>query len=389
MRKLSISILVLLQLCSVYSAQEVPDKSNREKYASPRIVMLGGAGVGKSTLANSLLGRGENFKNENDKQCFEAGDPVSGGMTKESCAHQDYFLGDQTQEKLTVVDTPGLGMNSDEEIESIDNIVKVLKEVEYVHTFALLIKNSDNRKTRARQSIIKLYTNIFGRDFLKNVILVATWWDYWGSTEESWLEQQIDISFANMTHGSELRAIYFTPKHKLIGPTESYRENSDQQLRELYEMSRQNKPFHCRDINVVLDDWSNLKIQNDKLRKESKEKDKQLEQLDECEQAKRNLTSIQIELEEIAETKDIQIQTSSIKMIGIAIGCVLSGVLLGLILYRCYRKQCSLADSDDLDEEEDAENDKSTKTWKDLENLNEFPESETAHLTVETANSSE
>ena len=61
--------------------------------------MLGGAGVGKSTLANSLLGRGKDFKN--DKKCFEAGNPVSGGMTSETCAHQDYFLGDQTQGKVT------------------------------------------------------------------------------------------------------------------------------------------------------------------------------------------------------------------------------------------------------------------------------------------------
>jgi len=388
MRKLSVSILVFLLLCSVYSAQEVPDKSNSERYASPRIVMLGGAGVGKSTLANALLGRQKNFKS--DKQCFEAGDPDSGGMTKETCAHQDYFLGDQTQEKLTVVDTPGLGMNSDEEIESIDNIVKVLKEVEYVHTFALLIKSNSNRATRARQSIMKLYTNIFGRDFLKNVILVATWWGYSQDaergrdfTEESWLEKQINISFANMTHGSGLRAIYFSPKHKL---SETYWNNSDQQLTNLYEMSRHNKPFHCRDINVVLDDWSNLMIQNEKLKNESKEKEKQLEQLDECEQAKRNLSLVQIDLQAKAKTKDEQIHASSVKMIGIAIGCILAGILLGLILYRCYRAQCSLADSDEEDEEENA---KSTRNWRDLENSNKSLESETAHLTVERANSSE
>ena len=60
-----------------------------------------------------------------------------------------------------------------------------------------------------------------------------------------------------------------------------------------------------------------------------------------------------------------------------------------MILYRCYREQCSLADSYDMDEEECLENDKSIKNWKDLENSNEFQESENAHLTVEPANTTE
>ena len=65
--------------------------------------MLGGAGVGKSTLANSLLGREKDFRNE-DGECFEAGNPKSGsgGMTKEACAHQGHFLANETLPEVTV-----------------------------------------------------------------------------------------------------------------------------------------------------------------------------------------------------------------------------------------------------------------------------------------------
>ena len=35
---------------------------NESEYASPRIVILGSTGVGKSTLGNVLLGRPNNYK---------------------------------------------------------------------------------------------------------------------------------------------------------------------------------------------------------------------------------------------------------------------------------------------------------------------------------------
>ena len=88
-------------------------------------------------------------------------------------------------------------MESLEEQESIEQIVNILKTVEYVHTFAFLIKENSNRATRERQSIIRLYTKIFGSKFLKNVVLVATFWGYSQDaelardhTQESWLEAQ-------------------------------------------------------------------------------------------------------------------------------------------------------------------------------------------------------
>ena len=82
--------------------------------------------------------------------------------------------------QIMVVDTPGLAASSlIEEEATIDRIVKVLKDdVEYVNTFAIVIKNTETRQTRDLVGTISNYRRIFGEDFIKNVILVTTFWFY-------------------------------------------------------------------------------------------------------------------------------------------------------------------------------------------------------------------
>jgi len=78
---------------------------NAKKYPSPRIVVLGTSGVGKSTFANALFNRSHNYKppdfeemKENNESCFESsltGGENGGGKTTKSCADIGYFLGDE------------------------------------------------------------------------------------------------------------------------------------------------------------------------------------------------------------------------------------------------------------------------------------------------------
>ena len=82
-------LLLFFLLPVVFSLQKVP---NENEYPSPRIIILGSTGVGKSSLANVLIGRDKNFKDPDGKGCFNVGagiDPV----TTSTCAKEGKYLG--------------------------------------------------------------------------------------------------------------------------------------------------------------------------------------------------------------------------------------------------------------------------------------------------------
>merc|ERR1711953_1269053 len=224
--------LILFLLCHVASSVEIPP-DNAKKYASPRIVVLGAAGVGKSTFANALLNR-------------------TGHSLHEDHPDGEGFLGD-SQRKITVVDTPGLGMKLDEDSRTARKIVDKLKEIRYIHAFVMLYKKDDNRGLDERRNVLQHYIDIFGDDFLENVILVGTFWRYdEDDLEENrdWLEEQKKLSnFSSLQNGDQLEAIYFQPWKYL--KDESSREKFRRNLTYLYDWASKRKPFNCIDINYA------------------------------------------------------------------------------------------------------------------------------------------
>ena len=81
------------------------------------------------------------------------------------------LLGDNVA-KVTVVDTPGFGNNVTKEEDTIENLVKILRDdIKHVHVFIIAFKQNDNRMTHSLRSMISLFVKMFGHKFWDNVIL--------------------------------------------------------------------------------------------------------------------------------------------------------------------------------------------------------------------------
>ena len=99
-------------------AKSIRDKVLLDSLPNPRIVILGALGVGKSSLANVLLGRDKNYDGRRfDQGCFKVYGLQSNktSVTKKTCHDSGPYLGNVQKGYITVVDTPGFGNNLQEE----------------------------------------------------------------------------------------------------------------------------------------------------------------------------------------------------------------------------------------------------------------------------------
>ena len=102
-----LNILTLL-ICSVFGVK-TENISPVTKYPDPRIVILGGTGVGKSSLANVLLGRDRSFNGSVFKDgCFRVSPDIS-GITKKTSPDSGHWLCLENNPEVTIIDTPGFG----------------------------------------------------------------------------------------------------------------------------------------------------------------------------------------------------------------------------------------------------------------------------------------
>lgn len=170
----NIVALILLFISKVALSIEIV--SNENEYPSPRILMLGSTGVGKSSLANVLLGRDRNYQDLQGRGCFTVGggiDPV----TTATCAEKGQYLGNGS--RVTIIDTPGFGDDLEHEEETIDELVDVLKnQIKWVHVFVLTFNGESPRMTFAFKSMIRLFEKMFGSHFWKNAVFEVTRWHY-------------------------------------------------------------------------------------------------------------------------------------------------------------------------------------------------------------------
>jgi len=264
---------------------------NWEKYPCPRIVILGPAGAGKSSLSNVLIGRDKNYQNpDKERECFTVSyqaDPGKGGVTQETCHEVGPWLGEG--EKVTVVDTPGFGVNLEEEEATIDGLVDFLRnELKYVDAFVIAFKQMDNRVTNGFKTMIKIVDGIFGEEFWDNVIIEATFWGYslddiedrGDLTEETWLEGTPKRTLSGTAPNVDnLTAVFIDTFYRKSDAkqVEKFQENT----KKLLSFAEKKKPFHCKDIKSVKHDLRILQEEKAQIEKEKQRIEEQKRALEE------------------------------------------------------------------------------------------------------------
>ena len=166
--------------------------TNEEEYPSPRIIMIGETGVGKSSLANVLMGRdkkddGSGWLNKAGGSlpgngCFKSDDSPDGKiLTTKTCSDTGHYLGKLSNPKVTIIDTPGFG-DIDLEVEeaTIDDLVSFLRDhVKFIHAFVIVINGGvAPRLNRQLKTMLNLFTKMFGDDFWNNAIMEFSFWDF-------------------------------------------------------------------------------------------------------------------------------------------------------------------------------------------------------------------
>jgi len=268
---------------ALHTALGARASTNEDRYPSPRIVILGATGVGKSSLANVLVGRDKNYGGANFRNgCFK----VSAGLdsiTKRTCADQGYWLGDTSKERFTVIDTPGFGDQLLAEEKTIENMVTTLRdEIKYVHVFIIAFKQNDNRMTNSLRSMISLFEKMFGRKFWDNAILEATHWNHGEDaqrirmdsdpsiTQKFWTDEFNRILKKEYNLKNDLKSVFIDTfyHHESPQETEVFHNNSQNLLD--YALSRQ--PFECKDIEIALTEIRQLQNHIDSLVREEQDK---------------------------------------------------------------------------------------------------------------------
>ena len=268
-----LALIVLLDLQVGLAGSAKVSVTNEEVYPSPRIVILGAMGAGKSSLANVLVGRSYVFDGSGFADgCFKVTGLNGGGsVTKGTCADAGQWLGNRSSESFTVVDTPGFGDALADEEETIDGLIRALRDdVKFVHAFVIAFKQQDNRMTASLRSMIGLFQKMFGDAFWANAVLEATHWSHHPRNEEHrtreqrppltearWAASHNELLSEEFGVRRPIPAVFIDTFHTNSSAVE--RHKFEQNAGKLWRFAAEREPFECKDIRRALTEIRELR----------------------------------------------------------------------------------------------------------------------------------
>jgi len=253
-----IQAILVISICCTGSVHSSPGRP--EPLADPKIVILGATGVGKSSVANVLLGE--------SPDCEDCTFPICDGS--DSCTNatkyaEGKWLG--LDIPFTIVDTPGFGDSEGRDDQFIDEMVDVLvHHVNTTNVFLLTFNGEDPRMDNMIKQMIREMEMLFGYDFWDNVILEATHWAYTendirqrnstGKTEEWWTKDKNEALRKEYHLDHDLDAVFIDSwaKQDWNLDDQTQQDAFNRETEKLWEYAKTNKPFAFRTIEDVLDD---------------------------------------------------------------------------------------------------------------------------------------
>ncbi len=77
-----------------------------------------------------------------------------------------------------MMDTPGISDSRGCDARNIGLMVSGMKEIGYLHTIGLVFNYESPRLDENLQDTLKLFAQMFGKEFLKNALLIFTHFSY-------------------------------------------------------------------------------------------------------------------------------------------------------------------------------------------------------------------
>jgi len=217
----------------------------------PRFVMLGQQGVGKSSMANTLLGFDNLASLTSKKLRKELPFKIGHGLrskTKKTTFSTGRWIG--AGPNITVVDTPGF--KDTEDAEFVDEMMNVLgDEVKEVDSFMIVYKYKD-RFTRPFRRTLTMLTKMFGHIWT-NVVLVVNFWSFKevhdaerrsrGVTPATYAKQLKDVFRSKFDLDFDLPLVFLDTHYNRSNPEE--KKAFDRESQKLWSVTLNRRPFLC------------------------------------------------------------------------------------------------------------------------------------------------